>query len=91
MIIKDIKVEGIKQYHFTIFSLFILQLIETFQSAMQFCDPDISESCHELFEHLSSLEMQHVANQFDEFKQLSFEIQVGSLKSSPSVLYHNLN
>ena len=47
---------------------------------MQFCDPDIPEPCRKLFEHLSSLEMQHIANQFDEFKQLSFEIQVGDFE-----------
>ena len=69
---------NIKEYHSTVLNVFILQLIETFQSAMQFCDPDIPESCRKLFEHLSSHEMQHRANQFDEFKQLSFEIQVGN-------------
>ena len=70
-----------KLYHSTAFNLFILQLKETFLSAMQFCEPTIPESGRKLFEHLSSLEMQHIANQFEEFKLFSFEIQVGNFKS----------
>ena len=75
------KLECIKDYNSIVSKLFILQLVETFQSIMQFCDPKIPESCRKLFDHFSSLEMHHVANQFEEFKQLTSEIQVGNFKS----------